>query len=67
MYEVYKVEGGWQVYWVDGPREDPLAPRHPVRVKPYKQPQGAYRKRAQLNEAVSQTEQMIAKDGAMIM
>jgi hypothetical protein len=67
MYEVFKVDGGWQVYWVDGSKDDPNAPRHPVRVKPYKQPQGAYRKRKQLNDAAKETDQMIAEKGAIII
>jgi hypothetical protein len=63
MYEVIKVDGGWQVAWVESPGTLP----RPVRVKPYKQRQGAYRKRKQLNDALQDVDQMIAKDGAIIV
>ncbi len=63
MYEVFKVEGGWQVCWV----ENSDTPARPVRVKPYKQRQGAYRKRKELNDALKEVDQMIAEKGAIII
>lgn len=63
MYKVLPVPGGWQVYWVE---HDTARPR-PVRVEPYKQRQSAYRKAKELNKAVQETDDMIAKDGAIIL
>lgn len=63
MYKVLEVKGGWQVFWVENETAQP----RPVRVEPYKQRQSAYRKAKQLNDAVKEVDEMIRKNGAIIL
>jgi len=63
VYQVQKVTGGYQVFWVENEAAQP----RPVRVQPYKQRQSAYRKAKQLNDAAKVIDAMIKKDGAIIL
>jgi len=68
-YKARQVEGGWQVFRVDGPDTEPvLIPRiKNGKVTPYPYKQGAYRKAKQLNDAEKEIDAMIARDGAIIV
>jgi hypothetical protein len=63
MYKVIPVPGGYQVFWVENEGATP----RPVRVEPFKHRQSAHRKAKQLNDAVKEIDEMIAKDGAIII
>lgn len=63
MYKVLPVKGGYQVFWVENEDAQP----RPVRVEPYKHRQSAYRKAKQLNDAVNNVDEMIKKNGAIIL
>jgi hypothetical protein len=75
MYKVFPVEGGFQVFWVESPGTEPLAVPRPVftpsdeacKYAPYVHRQAAYRRCKKLNDAVRQVDEMIAKDGAIIL
>ncbi len=60
MYKVFRVEGGWEVYWC------PSAPYHyndkiPYDGKVYSEKSAAYRRVSQLNKRIKQMEQSTAK------
>ncbi|GAC1468031.1 MAG: hypothetical protein PVSMB2_36160 [Ktedonobacteraceae bacterium] len=63
MYKVMSVPGGWQVFWVENEDAQP----RPVRVEPYKHRPSAYRKAKQLNDAAKIIDEIVAKDGAIIL
>ena len=65
MYKVLKVQGGWQVFWVESPDTEP----RPIdgRLEPYKQRQAAYRRCKKLNDAIKDIDYRIARDGAIIL
>jgi len=63
VYQVQKVAGGYQVFWVENETAQP----RPVRVEPYKHRQSAYRKAKQLNDAAKAVDEMVKKDGAIIL
>jgi hypothetical protein len=69
MYKVLKVEGGWSVFRVDSPDTEPVLIPHLVKgeVKPYGKRQAAYRRAKQLNDAEKQIDEMIKRDGAIIL
>lgn len=69
-YKVFEVEGGHQIFWC------PSAPLHyndrvPHSPRVYPHPNSAYRRCKQLNEryqeAIKKTDEMIKKDGAIII
>jgi hypothetical protein len=63
MYKVLPVEGGFQVFWVENETTQP----RPVRVEPYKHRQSAHRKAKELNDAVKNVDEMVKRDGAIII
>ena len=64
MYKVLKVEGGWLVFYVEEGK-----PPRPAdgRAKPYTHKTHAYRRARKLNRDLQEIEQMIARDGAIIL
>lgn len=74
MYKVFPVEGGYQIFWCphyldkEARTEDErFADSRPASKKVYPQKQGAGRRCKQLNDALKQTDEMIARDGAIII
>ena len=71
MYKVFPCkDGGWQVFWVESPDTEPVLVPHTNKlgqVVPYPQRQAAYRRCKKLNDAVKEVDQMIARDGAIIL
>lgn len=64
MYKVFHVEGGWLVFYVEEGK--PLRPAD-GRAKPYTQKTHAYRRARKLNKDLQEVEQMIKRDGAIIL
>ncbi len=64
MYKPLPVEGGWLVFYIE---ED--KPPRPAdgRTKPYPHKTHAYRRARKLNKALEEVEQMIKRDGAIIL
>lgn len=74
MYRVFPVEGGYQIFWCphyldkDARTEDEkLAEMRPASKKIYPQKQGAQRRKKQLNDELGVIDEMIKKDGAIIL
>ncbi len=69
MYKVFKDGEGWSVFRVDNPDAAPMLIPHLVKgeVKPYAKRQAAYRRAKQLNDAVKNIDEMIKRDGAIIL
>ena len=69
MYKARKVDGGWDVFRIDGPSTPPVLIPHIVRgvISPYPQRQAAYRRCKQLNDADKEIDEMIKRDGAIIL
>ena len=70
MYKVFKVEGGWSVFWIESLDTEPVLIPHVNglgQTVPYPQRQAAYRRCKKLNDAVKEVDAMIAKDGAIIL
>ena len=74
MYRVFPVKGGYQIFWCphyndkDARTEDErFADARPSSKKIYPQKQGAQRRKKQLNDALSVVDEMIKKDGAIII
>lgn len=70
-YKVIKVGEEYQIFWCSSPIEEPQSIKYGREAKPYKQRQAAHRRCKQLNDrmdkAVKETDQMIARDGAIIL
>ncbi len=77
MYKPLPVEGGWLVFYIeedkpprpaDG-RTKPYPHKRPAdgRTKPYPHKTHAYRRARKLNKALEEVEQMIKRDGAIIL
>jgi hypothetical protein len=74
MYKVKEVPGGWVVVLVDSPDAEPILVSKAVqrpedethKWEPYSKRQAAYRRCKKLNDAVKDTDAMIARDGAII-
>lgn len=74
MYKVLSVEGGYQIFWcphyldTDARTEDErFADARPASKRVYPQKQGAGRRCKQLNDALKDVDEMIKKDGAIIL
>jgi len=70
VYKVLPVEGGYSVFWIESPDIEPRLVPHVSgtgQVVPYLHRQAAYRRCKKLNDAVKNIDEMIKRDGAIIV